>query len=393
MQQTSTALRLILGVLAVGVIAVLAWLVPQAGRPSVKNPRPLDGAVAPRGEVTIGAEVVGEADLKQVALRVDGKPVDPVIVSQGQRRWTIKYKSVLSKGAHVAQLTAVDGRGRTQEYQWRFQGSGPANPPRFADPLPRPNTRVAAGDAMISIAAFSESDAVESVALTLNGQQLASAAGTRGSTERVVARVAQTLVPGSYTARAEATDLSGEVATYSWTFSVTSSDAADTRYFPQTGYYIFPPFTQFWDQHGGVELLGLPLTADFEQQGLTIQWFERARLERHPGLPAGQQVVLGLLGTELRGTDPPVAAPVGGDRLFFPETGHSLGGRFRAFWERRGGLAQFGLPLSEEVTDGELTVQWFERARFEFHPDQAGTPAEVQLTALGRQLWQRAAPR
>lgn len=393
MQQTSTALRLMLGLLAIGVVVILAVLVPQAGRPSVKNPQPVDGTTAPRGEVTVGAEVIGEADLSRVALRLDGKAVDPVIVSQGQRRWTVKYKAVLSKGEHIAQLTATDGRGRAQEYQWRFQASGPANPPRFADPLPRPNARVAAGEALVAVAAFSESDAVATVALSLNGKALTTTAGTRGATERSLARATQTLVPGSYTARAEATDFDGETATYSWSFTVTDSDAADTRYFPQTGYYIFPPFTQFWDQHGGAELLGLPLAADFEQRGVTVQWFERARLERHPNLPAGQQVVLGLLGVELHGAEPGVTAPTGGDRLFFPETKHTISGRFREFWERRGGLAQFGLPLSEEVTDGNLTVQWFERARFEYHPDLAGTPGEVQLSQLGRQLWARMAPR
>jgi hypothetical protein len=34
-------------------------------------------------------------------------------------------------------------------------------------------------------------------------------------------------------------------------------------------------------------------------------------------------------------------------------------------------------------------VQWFERARFEYHPEYADTPAEVELTQLGRQLWER----
>lgn len=393
MRQTSTALRVILGVLALAVVAVLALLVPQAGRPSVKHPQPLDGAVAPRGEITIGAEVIGEADLSRVALRLDGKPVEPVVVSHGQRRWSVSYKSVLSKGEHTARLTATDNRGRAQDYQWRFQASGPASPPRFADPLPRPGSRVTAGAAQVSIAAFSESDAVATLALTLNGKPLTTTAGTRGSSERTLARLTQPLEPGSYAARAVATDFSGETASYSWTFTVTAGDDADSRFFPETGFYIFPPFTDYWNQHGGAQILGLPLTAGVEQQALTVQWFERARLERHPDLPVGQQIVLGLLGVELHGKEPAVSAPPSDDRRYFPETGHTLGGRFRDFWEQHGGLAQFGLPLSEEVLDGNLKVQWFERARLEYHPDLAGTPGEVQLTQLGRQLWERVAPR
>lgn len=78
-----------------------------------------------------------------------------------------------------------------------------------------------------------------------------------------------------------------------------------------------------------------------------------------------------------------------GARLF-PETGQSLSGAFRLFWEEAGGLPAFGLPLTgerEEIdeSNGRLqTVQWFERARFEYHPQQAGTANAVQLTHLGR---------
>jgi len=33
-------------------------------------------------------------------------------------------------------------------------------------------------------------------------------------------------------------------------------------------------------------------------------------------------------------------------------------------------------------------VQWFERARFEYHPENP-PDQQVQLTQLGRMLWQR----
>jgi hypothetical protein len=77
---------------------------------------------------------------------------------------------------------------------------------------------------------------------------------------------------------------------------------------------------------------------------------------------------------------------------YFPETGHNLGGAFKRFWEAHGGLAQFGYPKTEpfrEVNpaDGRIyTVQYFERNRFEYHPEQAGTQYEVLLGLLGNQL-------
>ena len=88
------------------------------------------------------------------------------------------------------------------------------------------------------------------------------------------------------------------------------------------------------------------------------------------------------------------AAPGGSppDRRYFPETGHWLAAGFKHFWEANGGLATFGYPLTEEFqevnpADGQVyTVQYFERARFEYHPEHRGTPFEVQLGLLGRQV-------
>jgi sortase (surface protein transpeptidase) len=58
-------------------------------------------------------------------------------------------------------------------------------------------------------------------------------------------------------------------------------------------------------------------------------------------------------------------------------------------------LALFGLPLSgprqERLSDGRTyTVQWFERARFEYHPENP-YPYNVLFGLLGRELTPRAA--
>lgn len=90
----------------------------------------------------------------------------------------------------------------------------------------------------------------------------------------------------------------------------------------------------------------------------------------------------------LPGTLPPTAArPNPGttspDWIYFPETGHYLAYGFRSFWELNGGLPVFGIPLTEEFTDEGYTVQYFERQRFEYHPEHAGTPYGVELGRLG----------
>lgn len=82
--------------------------------------------------------------------------------------------------------------------------------------------------------------------------------------------------------------------------------------------------------------------------------------------------------------------PSSNDRLYFLESGHTLGGAFRRYWELHGGVQKLGYPISEEVSepnplDGELrTVQYFERAVLEHHPEFAGTKDEVMLAAVGR---------
>ena len=79
----------------------------------------------------------------------------------------------------------------------------------------------------------------------------------------------------------------------------------------------------------------------------------------------------------------------------FPETGKTVAGKFLSYWDAHGGLAQQGYPISAEMqeksdTDGKTyTVQYFERAVFEMHPENAGSPYEVLLTLLGNYEYAR----
>jgi hypothetical protein len=176
------------------------------------------------------------------------------------------------------------------------------------------------------------------------------------------------------------------------------------RYFPETGHNLCGAFLSYWERAGGLAIFGLPLTEEFAEVNradgrvYTVQYFERNRFEYHPenaGTP--YEVLLGLLGSDLavgRTGEAPfqsVSAPPP-DADLFPETGHSLGGVFRDYWQANGGLAVFGYPISEpfvEVNpaDGRAyTVQYFERNRFEHHPENAGTRYEVLLGLLGNQV-------
>ncbi len=85
----------------------------------------------------------------------------------------------------------------------------------------------------------------------------------------------------------------------------------------------------------------------------------------------------------------------------FPETGKTACGIFLQYWLGHGGIPQQGYPISGEFreqsdVDGRTyTVQYFERAVFELHPENK-PPYDVLLSLLGakqlREKWPQGAP-
>lgn len=168
--------------------------------------------------------------------------------------------------------------------------------------------------------------------------------------------------------------------------------AAKLFYFKQTQQTIAPEFTEYWIEKGGLEQFGYPISRPTEINGVLSQFFQRAVFEYHPELKGtGSEVLLRLIGRELvkgRFFLPVKADSIQARAVYFPQTGHTLSKQFLSYWQKSGGLAVYGYPISEEVVekaqDGRsYTVQYFERNRFELHPEVAGTPYEVQLGLLG----------
>ena len=74
----------------------------------------------------------------------------------------------------------------------------------------------------------------------------------------------------------------------------------------------------------------------------------------------------------------------------FTETGQCIQGRFLKYWYERGALFFNGFPLSGEFTevlgDGKpYIVQYFERVRLEYHPENQ-VPYDVLLGQFGRRI-------
>jgi acetyl esterase/lipase len=173
-----------------------------------------------------------------------------------------------------------------------------------------------------------------------------------------------------------------------------------SRLFPETGKSVSGLFLQYWQRNGGLAQQGLPISGEMQERSdtdgktYTVQYFERAVFERHPeNAGKDSEVLLSLLGVFRYREKYPQGAPgqvpnTAAGSVLFPETGKRVGGRFLEYWRANGGLAQQGLPISDEFTevsdldDKPYRVQYFERAVFEFHPENPA-PYDVLLSQLG----------
>jgi plastocyanin len=172
----------------------------------------------------------------------------------------------------------------------------------------------------------------------------------------------------------------------------------DCNTFAETGETVCGRFLEYWTTHGGLAQQGYPISGELQEKSdtdgktYTVQYFERAVFEKHPENAAPNDVLLSLLGTFLYKEKYPDGAPnqtVSADHpRKFAETGKSVGGKFIQYWEAHGGLARQGYPLSDEFQeksdlDGKTyLVQYFERAVFEYHLENAA-PNDVVLSQLG----------
>ncbi|MEZ4521739.1 MAG: polysaccharide deacetylase family protein [Thermomicrobiales bacterium] len=173
-----------------------------------------------------------------------------------------------------------------------------------------------------------------------------------------------------------------------------ATSADGPAYVPETGHHIYEPFLSVWRQYD-LAILGYPVSEPIEQDGMIVQYFERARFEQHPefaGTP--YEVLFTLLGHWIATEhDDPAFNPLQPDisqpdpsARYYPETGHYLQAPFSEFWDEYGGLPVFGYPISEMLLEDGMLVQYFERARFEHHPEHAGTRYEILLGHLGREF-------
>ena len=145
-------------------------------------------------------------------------------------------------------------------------------------------------------------------------------------------------------------------------------------FFSRTGHRISGVFLEkYTSTQNGQQIYGDPITDAFEdeQSGLTVQYFEKARFELHSDAAIDLQVQLTPLGEFLYEAGEIISVPANfpSCRIYY-ETNQSVCYAFLDFFDANGGVTQFGYPISGfEIHDGWIS-QYFQRARFEWHPER-----------------------
>ncbi len=172
-----------------------------------------------------------------------------------------------------------------------------------------------------------------------------------------------------------------------------------SRTFPETGKTVSSLFLDYWQKNGDLAQQGYPISgvmgevSPLDDKPYTVQYFERAVFEYHPENQPPYNILLSQLGTFRYQQKYPNGAPgqmpnTSPGSVLFPETSKRLGGKFLDYWQSHGGLAQQGYPISDEFQEKSdlngqtYTVQYFERAVFELHPENQ-PPYDVLLSQLG----------
>jgi hypothetical protein len=169
------------------------------------------------------------------------------------------------------------------------------------------------------------------------------------------------------------------------------------RYFSQTGHSVRDEFLAYFDAYGGERIFGYPITEDFFdriESGCRVQYFQNCRMDLVPNLFGSPQIRLAPLGELLGFRAPPIPPsdiPPDNDpyRRYYQQTGHTLGYAFKTFFDFNGGLDIFGYPITELMVENGLIVQYFQKAKMEWHPERPNEE-RVQLASLGETYFRAA---
>lgn len=184
----------------------------------------------------------------------------------------------------------------------------------------------------------------------------------------------------------------------------TEKEKITSVFFEETGHTLEGNLLKFWRTHKGDEILGKPITEVIEEDGKRSQYFENSKLVFDKnGCVDGNQISVESLGKEVF-KDETTSSSARTEKdskysRYFPESGHTVKGKLKKYWEKNGGFEIFGYPQSEEFIKDGVTYQLFEKARLEYYPEVEPEfyrkytasekiillyPGEIKLAPLGK---------
>jgi hypothetical protein len=174
--------------------------------------------------------------------------------------------------------------------------------------------------------------------------------------------------------------------------AVSAQADSPNQYFAKTGHNLRGSFLNQWRMLGGEQAVGLPLSEEGFRDGVGIvQSFESITLLLDPS----QQPPADVAGVPLPADFIKAFTPADAlkrtegcpqDAFFcqyFPQTGHSVSGRFASYWGNAGDLSVLGMPVSEpfEHAGTGKTTQVFERAVLVDFGEN-----DVRLARIGKEI-------
>ena len=147
---------------------------------------------------------------------------------------------------------------------------------------------------------------------------------------------------------------------------------SEQLYFDQTGQVLGGAFLNAWQDLGGIDRTGKPISPAVLEGDRWVQWFEFARLEVPSAEATAEKVTFAPAGrlyadkigySRWHPAFKPVAAAGEGGQ-FFAETGHTLANAMLTAWSNNNYETTLGRPISEEFNVGNSIYQFFEHGAF-----------------------------
>ncbi len=178
---------------------------------------------------------------------------------------------------------------------------------------------------------------------------------------------------------------SGQPGDAPWATVAEGTAASPSLYVPATGHRVRAGFFTYFERHGGAAALGYPRTDEFVEGGVTVQYFDRARLWWDDAAQAAVATPLG----QAAAPDPALlrpapALPTSAGSLYVAATGHNIRGGFLTLYQQLG-VGMLGLPLTEALRSGNGVVQYFSNAVMQWSPGRPVTLAPLGDLMLHRQ--------